>query len=103
MRKNILTAMIVLIAGAVLMPAASLAGKLPLRGPVFGFSHDYSYDVITKKPIDGYEGPPGPGISGYCSYYKIPIRKCVVASNGKQHCYAAAWTLHQFCNTDSIY
>ena len=103
MRTKILAAAAAVIASAVLLPALAEASKLPLRGPVIGFGGNYSYDVITKRPTEGYEGAPGPGINGFCSYYKIPIRKCIVASNGKKRCYADAWRLHQFCNTDPIF
>ena len=106
MRKSIMVAVATTLAFGGMLTIDSSPGfakKRPLQAPYFGYNRDFSYDITTKKPLEGYEGPAGPGLSGYCSYHKIPVRKCVAGKNGKQRCFAAAWTLHQFCNVDPVF
>lgn len=81
---------------------AADAKRLGLKyGPHIVAGQSFSYDVITKHPTEGYEGPIGsPLQGGYCSYHKYPVRKCSTASNGQRRCKAAAWRLHQFCTFD---
>lgn len=55
------------------------------------YSQDYEFD----GPKHGYEGR-APSGDGYCSYQRIPNRKCTWV-NGKERCKVVSWTLRQTC------
>jgi hypothetical protein len=54
------------------------------------FIEDYHFD----KPMHGYSGQAG---NYYCDYQRLPERKCVVDSNGRETCKIVGWTLREMC------
>ncbi len=55
------------------------------------FVQDYKFD----KAMHGYEGHAAGGY--YCSYQRLPDRKCTYTASGKEICKVVGWTLRQRC------
>lgn len=59
-------------------------------------SYQWTYD--TKRRQRGYEGYIGVGpFSIYCSYYRVPRRRCTYSRSGRERCRTKGWRLVQRC------
>ncbi len=56
------------------------------------YQQTYEFD----QPMHGYEGRAAVG-NKYCSYKRLPIRKCWTTSSGGEKCKIVKWQLEQTC------